>query len=158
MSFRFRFLDNPFIVIIYPAPLQSMSHKYSLRSVICRTLRIQVGCTHDRTIKNHHNIFLCRTSLFWKMVPPLQISTPLLLCVYALILPDYFRYLLAWNGPPILFTQGQICIKPVIKLSACLISSLRNYLTSCICNRENLIEIVYDRQLEILWKKSIHDG
>ncbi len=33
----------------------------SLRSEICRTLRIQVGCTHARTIKNHHNAFLWGT-------------------------------------------------------------------------------------------------
>ena len=29
--------------------------QFSLRSEICRTLR--VGCTHARTIKNHHNAF-----------------------------------------------------------------------------------------------------
>ena len=30
----------------------------SLRSEICRSLRIQVGCTHARTTKNHRNAFL----------------------------------------------------------------------------------------------------
>ncbi len=30
----------------------------SLRSEICRTLKIQVGCTHARTNKNHRNAFL----------------------------------------------------------------------------------------------------
>ncbi len=30
----------------------------SLRSEICRTLRIQVGCTHARTTKHHGNAFL----------------------------------------------------------------------------------------------------
>ncbi len=31
---------------------------YSLRTEICRTLRIWVGCTHARTTQNQHNSFL----------------------------------------------------------------------------------------------------
>ncbi len=31
----------------------------SVPSEICRIRRIQVGCTHTRTNKNHHNAFLC---------------------------------------------------------------------------------------------------
>ena len=51
--------------IFYPSglidkwvPARPHSNMYSLRSEMCRTLRIWVGCTHARTTQNCHNAFL----------------------------------------------------------------------------------------------------
>ncbi len=41
-----------------PSALSCCHTKPGLRSEICRTPRIQVGCTHARTTKNHRNAFL----------------------------------------------------------------------------------------------------
>ncbi len=42
---------------------QTLELSISLRSEICRTLRIRVGCTHARTTQDHHNAFLCLLTL-----------------------------------------------------------------------------------------------
>ncbi len=52
--------------IITDYPIQDNS----LRSEIGRTLRIQVGCTHSRTNKNHYNAYISRITKFSTPIMP----------------------------------------------------------------------------------------
>ncbi len=54
-SSQYNILDYSYLIVVASICFCII---YSLRSEICRTFRIQVGCTHARTIKNHHNAFL----------------------------------------------------------------------------------------------------